>query len=44
VPREEGGASYLNRRLREPVLADACQRADNGQSGVRLLRVLHLLD
>ena len=44
MPREEGGASNLDRRLREPVLANARQGADDGQSCVCFLRVLHLLD
>ena len=44
MSREEGCSSDLNRRLREPVVTDTRERADNGHSDVRLLRGLHLLD
>jgi hypothetical protein len=44
VSREEGGSSDLNRRLREAVVTDTRERADNGHSNVCLLRGLDLLD
>ena len=44
MPREESRASNLDRRLRKPVLADARECANHGQTCVCFLRLLHLLD
>ena len=41
---EQSGASHLNRRLRQPAVADVRESANNGDANVSLLRGLHLFD
>ncbi|MEA2706629.1 MAG: hypothetical protein QOH22_1417 [Gemmatimonadaceae bacterium] len=40
---KKSGASHLNCRLRKSVVTDACERTDNGYTGVCLFSRLHLL-
>jgi hypothetical protein len=44
VPGEESGPPYLNRGLCKTAVADARERAHDGDSDVRLFRGLHLFD
>ena len=41
---EQSGPSHLNRRLREPAVADVRESANNSNADVSLLRGLHLFD